>query len=580
MTTLLTTGCVASLNGKRVTDASGDTGCNRGVPYYLSKPEFRLELRELHQGKPATPAYHLAIERRPDPTQMYEVGFCNGWFSNDSFSIELSSEAVVTALGSSSEDETAKVLGSFADFALGVLKVGAQVAVPAAAASTEVTRASGSLVGQTGMLDEFSEEENDRFELQLDAVLDITKPEEIGTLDFDVDDFLDRYKNRLSKWTAADGDPPNTQKLLLDLQKHIEVIATLQNCGLELDEDVARYMLTKSLATILPPGMLRLSHAAARSAFDHVHTILEPKTNKPMIDSNELIEVKLIADRLGGSENPNAMSPDDVKRGTEISAKAVKALKEKAENDLTDHGEKIEEAKQPLTKKEKESGVRDQRMAAIEALEKQIIETLGHANAIEKFSNALKKATPEAVQAAHFKKLNANLQFALAAYNLDPGKKAAFDSALRDYVTFANNYIERRTRTQPPWPPVANPSLTTSQANPLTRQINILKHLAGDLNPNPSIAADDLSTAYTAFRTELDTITTAIQALLPSEPAKPKAGDPKSLGTEATKVITEVYVLDINWKPDTEEAKRLVKVAEAWVVLGGKEAAVLTYPNN
>ncbi len=122
---LVGSGC-ASLEGRFVADGEPTSEDQAvGVSYLLTQPRFELQRKTLAAGKKATPVHEIVVAAEPDPSRRFEVGLSPGLFSSDSFEVVLAKNGTVTSLTSDSADVTAKVVAGLAEFAVGIVTLGA-----------------------------------------------------------------------------------------------------------------------------------------------------------------------------------------------------------------------------------------------------------------------------------------------------------------------------------------------------------------------------------------------------------------------------------------------------------------------
>ena len=139
-------GC-SSLNGRHVSEMTKDKVNNpvvetsSGVSYYLTKPTFEIQRKTTKKGEKAQPVYEVVIGAEPDPLRRFEVGMSQGWFSSDTFELNLAEDARVISLTGSSKDHTAKVIASLGKLVLEVAKTAAKVVSPL----SEIDESKGSL---------------------------------------------------------------------------------------------------------------------------------------------------------------------------------------------------------------------------------------------------------------------------------------------------------------------------------------------------------------------------------------------------------------------------------------------------
>jgi hypothetical protein len=92
----------------------------KGVSYYLTKPTFEIQRKTKNKGKSAQPVYEVVINAKPDPSRRFEVGMNQGWFTTDTFELNLSEDARVKSLTGSSSDQTARVIAGLGKLAAAV----------------------------------------------------------------------------------------------------------------------------------------------------------------------------------------------------------------------------------------------------------------------------------------------------------------------------------------------------------------------------------------------------------------------------------------------------------------------------
>ena len=120
-------GC-SELEGRRIRHET-DFGTAEGITYYLSKPRFDIEVRELRPGAPgkpdlpATTLYDLTVSPVADDSQRFEVGLNSGWFVADSFNVVLAEDGRLVSVGVKSADETSKSVAALGDFVAGIAAV-------------------------------------------------------------------------------------------------------------------------------------------------------------------------------------------------------------------------------------------------------------------------------------------------------------------------------------------------------------------------------------------------------------------------------------------------------------------------
>lgn len=113
---LIQIGC-SSLDGRYVdNDVPEKIEVASGISYYLTQPTFEIQRKTTKDSKKAEPVYDLVIGGAPDPKRRFEVGMNQGWFSSDTFELNLTEDARVKSITGSSADQTARVIAS-----LGVL---------------------------------------------------------------------------------------------------------------------------------------------------------------------------------------------------------------------------------------------------------------------------------------------------------------------------------------------------------------------------------------------------------------------------------------------------------------------------
>lgn len=119
---LMSTGC-SSLKGGEVPKRDDQSEKVVGVPYYLTKPTFRVEQKTLHGGQKAQVVNEIVVTAEPDPASRFQVGLDPGLFSSDNFSLTISPDGRVTALSAKSTDETGRVVAETAKFAAAIAKL-------------------------------------------------------------------------------------------------------------------------------------------------------------------------------------------------------------------------------------------------------------------------------------------------------------------------------------------------------------------------------------------------------------------------------------------------------------------------
>lgn len=119
------TGC-ASLTGRQ-TPAGAPTSMEDGVgiPYYLTRPSFSIQVKSLREGKRAKPIYELVMTPVPDPDHRYEIALKAGLFATDAFNLTLLEDGRLVSLGAASEDTTGAIIKGLGSFAAAAVKVGA-----------------------------------------------------------------------------------------------------------------------------------------------------------------------------------------------------------------------------------------------------------------------------------------------------------------------------------------------------------------------------------------------------------------------------------------------------------------------
>jgi len=119
-------GCTANLVGRRSPsqaleevekgEVDKKTGEFVGIPYYLTKPTFIIQVKGLRGGKKANPVHELVMVPVPDTSQRYEVALKSGTFTNDVFNLELLPDGRLVTLGAESADQTGEIIKSLGSF--------------------------------------------------------------------------------------------------------------------------------------------------------------------------------------------------------------------------------------------------------------------------------------------------------------------------------------------------------------------------------------------------------------------------------------------------------------------------------
>lgn len=130
------TACRASLEGKKVScppeEIKKVLEADDGLTYYLTQPQFAVEIKDRHENKKAEPVYDLKVNFVPDPTQRYNLRLQTGAVTNDVLKLQLREDGRLISIGSKSEDQTPEIVKALGSLTASALSFG-QLGLPIAA---------------------------------------------------------------------------------------------------------------------------------------------------------------------------------------------------------------------------------------------------------------------------------------------------------------------------------------------------------------------------------------------------------------------------------------------------------------
>ena len=94
----------------------------KGLTYYLSKPTFSVIPEEIGEDKKKKTLYSIKANFEADPSQRYEVGMKQGWFTNDTFKLEQHTDGRLQHFGVKTHDETDQIIKGLGDIGKSVAK--------------------------------------------------------------------------------------------------------------------------------------------------------------------------------------------------------------------------------------------------------------------------------------------------------------------------------------------------------------------------------------------------------------------------------------------------------------------------